>query len=144
MWSAPSVLSRCYRLHSLGFRPPFEAGDQIGRGFADVGFEEFSLLDPSTALSLLTGKQSKLKAEDLPHFFLIPSVDLTSAYIYERGYDLIKIEYNDQREWSCCIKGPGGAELECRAQSLQEALLDALIFAYSTTPGFAGFRVVKT
>lgn len=86
------VLARCERLHKRGLlTPAFVEGEQIARGFADIGCEEFLLLPERRLLSLANGKMSVLDRDHERFFFLVPSVDELIDLIERGGSDVEEI-----------------------------------------------------
>ena len=128
MLSSRTKLEICQKLSHGGFRPEFYPGARVARGFADLGFEEFSFLPGQKIVSLLTGEQSAILPEHADHFFLVPSLDETLNFIHKVGIDIDSLVYQDQRQWDLrCRNIKTG---ECKAisdVSLEIAILKILL-----------------
>ena len=122
-------LDLCERLHkSELLKPRFEIGERLGRGFADLGAEEFQLVGFNRLVSLFTGHQSELAEKDKHFFFLIPDVDQMAAILCEQGYDIESIERPEQRQWQLRFKRADSEEsLSCCSETLLEVFAQALI-----------------
>jgi hypothetical protein len=103
------------------------AGARCGRGFADLGYEEFLILPPRKLLSLFTGQISELNPEHEKFFFAIPSPDQMVAELDRRGIDIVGLTFERQRTWVLTTRKEGGPENVDRATHIEEVLALALI-----------------
>ena len=99
MLADQQLLHACFEIGKLGLNFPLVTGIRIGRGFADVGYEEYSVIDTRRAVSMLTGTIIALDDFYLNYYFLVPTVDEVTKEIFQRGWDITAIEYRDQRDW---------------------------------------------
>ena len=100
MWLAKNQLSIFQELAELGLRPSFEVGSRVGRGFADLGFEEYCILPGNRLQSLLTGTITQLVDQDKGKLFGIFSPDELIEKIVMSGFDVSAIKSPDQRGWN--------------------------------------------
>lgn len=121
-------LSLCSNLAAGSVAFKVEVGAVVARGFADLGFEEFLVLPGNRLLSLYSGELTKdadLKDSGL---FLVPSLDDMQAALVELGYDIVLVEFRDQRDWFLRLKHYSRNVLyEVGASRLEEAFLRALL-----------------
>lgn len=68
------ALCACDNEHVREVLTSFEVGDDLVRGFADVGYEEFVLLPNNQVCSKLSGVVKSLNDSEVRHFFRVPSV----------------------------------------------------------------------
>lgn len=93
------LLKICQAIKNSGIEFSLDAGSRLGRGFADLGFEEFILLEGNRIISLYRGTQSEFLIEEQKHFFRIPTLLEIQQVIYEFNYNIVEMEFKDQREW---------------------------------------------
>ena len=130
MLSPRRFLERCRTLLDDGFRFTPALGMTIARGFADLGFEEFSVLNTGRIVSLLTGDRSELPSDYREHFFLVPTCDQLVALITDSGSDIVECRYVEQRAWQIIMRAEKGvSEIVAGGNDLQSALLEAFIVA---------------
>ncbi len=121
MLSSKPFLSLSESLHSSGFCPEFDTGMRIARGYADLGIEEFCMLSPTKMVSLFSGKVSELPPDHYKFFFCVPTVSDLVSEISKRNYDIMSLQYRDQRRWELQLVGSASGavsefvhdELEC-------------------------------
>jgi len=124
MWSAKQDLELFAELRTLSQPANFVVGMQIARGFADLGFEEFLVLQGKKILSLFTGKITQLNQEEEHHLFLIYTPDQLVNMINQSGFEIKRLEFCDQRTWKLeCAPN----DISIEADSLLTGLLRALI-----------------
>ena len=99
MWSHPTFLKRCEEWRQKNTEPPLKEGTRIARGFADLGYEEFVLLPGKKLLSLYSGTLTQFPEEHAHFFFPVPSADEMVEDIERKGFDIVSLEYRDQRTW---------------------------------------------
>jgi hypothetical protein len=100
MLHSKEELSLFHKLLKFELVKSLVPGSRIGRGFADVGFEEYLVISDSKVISLNTLKTSEIPNERLSNFhFPIYSVDKISELIYQLGWDIKNCSFVDQREW---------------------------------------------
>lgn len=119
-------IERCFALKGTGFSRPFEVGERVARGFADLGYEEFIVLPSDRLLSLFTGKITSLKQDDLTHLFHIPDVDQLLLWLNQQGVDVESISSTDQRSWKISYNSERGSGQES-SLSIPGALIELLI-----------------
>ena len=129
MPASKQFLGLCEDLHKLELLiPRFEVGERVGRGFADLGAEEFQIIGSNRIVSLFTGHTSELTADQRRFFFLIPDVDQLAAMLCERGFDIEQIERPDQRQWRIELRRVSDRRVSSvSAESLPEAFAQALL-----------------
>src|SRR5262245_29707637 len=94
-----SYLDLCHGLLKRGHSFQLKPGLRIARGFADVGYEEYSVLSGFTIVSLHSGQSSTLPPDYERFHFPVYSADELSVLLYERHCDIDAIRYDDQRTW---------------------------------------------
>lgn len=99
MWLSKAELASFQELRELGLKPNFEIGTRVGRGFADLGFEEYCILPGNRLQSLLTGTITQLAEHEKDKLFGIYSADDLLADLNLRGFDIKSIRSPDQRKW---------------------------------------------
>lgn len=121
-------LDRFHELLKRGHSFQLKAGLRIGRGFADIGYEEYSVLSGFNVVSLLTGQLSTLAPDYERFHFPIYTADELSSLLFEHDCDITDIKFDDQRTWvmSVSIHGPVTEQFE--AESLEELFLTALLW----------------
>ena len=93
-------LAKCAALKDAGYKRELEPGVIVARGFADLGYEVFSVLPCDKLLSLFTGKITPLAADERQHLFLVPDADGLVQFIQVRcGYE-IDCHTIDGRSWN--------------------------------------------
>jgi len=126
MWLSRSELSIFQELAHLGLKPSFEIGSRVGRGFADLGFEEYCVLPGSRLQSLLTGTISPLVEAEKAKFFGILAVDEMLTELTRIGFDVYSLGSPDQRAWILEMSNQSGSKFEVRGASVLEACCQAL------------------
>lgn len=110
--------------------PELRGGMRVGRGFADVGHEEFMVLQGGRILSLLTGEVSSLDSMRREHLFEILSTDALIAEIHQAGYRFLSLACPEQRHWEGEIESSEqGERYSSRCTSLEECLLQLALAA---------------
>jgi hypothetical protein len=122
------LLELCHTLAGKGLVPPFQPGDVIARGFADLGFEEFCVLPGLTILSLQAGKMAPLPEEERHRFFWVPTVEQFLDEIDRRGVDIERIQFPDRRQWRVVTRADG-SELSHEHRVLRICLGQVLLSA---------------
>lgn len=124
----PHYLKLAHELLKEKFDWKIVPGLRIARGFADVGFEEYSVLTERTMVSLSTGQKGEIPETFREHFFPVLTPDQISNVLYRMEIDLSRIEYIDQRTWQGeFVKGSSNKTIA--ADSLDELFLKALLSA---------------
>jgi hypothetical protein len=88
-----------HKLLALNFPYELSPGIKIGRGFADVGFEEYSVLTGNKAVSLSTGKIIELDEFYQNYYFAILTADQIVKELFVREWDIKNCQFIDQRTW---------------------------------------------
>ena len=125
MLSTPDFLDSCYLLWKAGFKYELKPGNRIARGFADIGSEEYSVINQHQAVSLLTGKVIELDEFYLNYYFFVPTVDQCVAEVYQRGFDIKTCEFINQRTWTICLTKDQEV-ITSESRSLSSCLVDLL------------------
>lgn len=99
MLHARSHLELCHSLIKSEHRYQLQPGLRLARGFADIGYEEYSVLSGYNVVSLHTGKTGTLEPDYEKFYFPVYSVDELSKLLYEKHCDIQEIRYDDQRTW---------------------------------------------
>lgn len=126
MWFTREQFEACNELRQLGLEPRFEVGDVVARGFADLGYEEFQLLQSRKLLSLTAGTTAPLTSDHERHFFWIPSVDEVTELLEMQGAVIKGCRRIDGRTWLTEVEC-GGKEIAAEGRSIHLTLLHALI-----------------
>lgn len=135
LWSDQKVLQRCQELRQLGLEPSFTAGERVGRGFADLGFEEFLLLSERTLLSLVNGKTSELPEEHRQFFFAVPTIEQLLDFLDRREWDVLALEFEERRTWRLRMRAAEhGEERMFCGDSLYTTLLEGVAYALIAHP----------
>jgi hypothetical protein len=122
MLSSPQYLELCYELWKSGLSYKPQVGLRIGRGFADVGSEEYAVLSEKKAISLLTGTPVELDEFYLNYYFFVPTVDELVRELFRRQVDIQKIEYINQRSWRISVVNVSKQQLTQEDRSLCQCL----------------------
>lgn len=126
MLSDIKFLALCQQLSDKGIRPAFSAGEVVGRGFADLGFEEFIVLPGPKLLSLMAGTVSDLPESDYERFFLVPDADVLVQVILRSGGEILNLNFVDQREWQIAVSFNGTLK-QASSRKLKDALIELII-----------------
>lgn len=129
MWVSRETLQICYTLKNHGLSFDFKPGVHLGRGFADLGYEEFCLLPGNKIISLINGKIADLPLEEQKHFYVIPTNQQVINKIDLLGFDIVSLIYEDRREWEIYLRN-AKTEHHIKDRSLDLVLLKALEFAF--------------
>ncbi|WKZ57394.1 MAG: hypothetical protein QY326_01630 [Bdellovibrionota bacterium] len=89
----------CRQLGEAGLAVPWQEGQRVGRGYADLGIEEFLVLPGRRLVSLISGSGSEVPEGHERFFFWIPSVDECIDEIDRRGWDLLSATFHERRTW---------------------------------------------
>lgn len=110
----------------------YPVGSRLGRGFADIGFEEFVLLTGERILSLFTGAISSLDEVRKEHIFEILNADQLIAEIHQQGFEIQQLQCRDLRVWVGQIRNVGNGSIHCHeSHSLEEVLLSLILLIYN-------------
>lgn len=121
MRTRPPLLKQWWELSQSGPLRPLVPGDRVGRGFADLGFEEFLILDNRRIVSLMTGTVSPRQEDELRHLFLIPTVDEAFEIAVKGGVDIMTLVCEDNRAWEADVRAfEHNATAKLRGQSLED------------------------
>lgn len=127
MVSSQKFLAKCSALVEKKIYFEMEQGQTVARGFADLGFEEFTLLNAHKIVSLYSGKVSDLPEDDRKHFFPVPAVDDLVDRIVKSGLDITRLNFLDQRKWVLTVSSSEGHERQYAGQTLKDVLLNCLL-----------------
>ena len=122
-------LKKCEALKDHRDLFPPRIGSLISRGFADLGFELFSVLPNDKILSLFTGQLSGLNASDTNHFFPVPTVDEFARKIYELGFLMVSKQLDDSTFQVKIRNSEGVVVAEARSRSLLECMMHVFLSA---------------
>ena len=103
LYAKPAELKLCRELADRGYRSEFKVGSRVGRGFADLGCEEFLIIAPGKLVSLFTGQTSSMTPDQEHFFFHIPTVDQLVDLLSRSGTDVSSITHVDRRSWRMTI-----------------------------------------
>jgi len=129
MWTKSPLLKKFEKLKELGFPLIREAGTKISRGYADLGYEEFLLLNEDQMISLFSGKVSSLPSDHHQYFFTVLSIDDMTEVLVRAGADIVSLQYVDQRKWSLTLS-KNKVESIHGGNSLEEVFTTALLKLY--------------
>ena len=129
MWLSRTQLESFQTLRDLGLVPSFEIGTRVGRGFADLGYEEYCVLPGNRLQSLLTGTIAPLVDADKPKLFAVLSVDEIVERIVLAGCDVVNISSPEQRDWFLELSMNGGEHEVFKGRSLLDAAIAGLKYA---------------
>ena len=119
-----TLLKSLEALKELGFALDLSVGTQIARGFADLGYEQFLLMNNGKLLALYTGTISELKPEHKQFFFNVPSSDRILLELHLLGWDINEVAYRSAM--NCEITFSAGGEPKLfKAESFYAALVAA-------------------
>jgi hypothetical protein len=119
-------LAKCDALRQAGFETELEPGVIVGRGFADLGYELFSVLPGDKLLSLFTGKTSVIDSNERERLFLVPDADDLIKFLQKKlGYAL-NCQTQDGRSWNVSL-GQKNFPIEEKSPSLTESLIEVAI-----------------
>jgi hypothetical protein len=126
MWLGRTELESFQTLRDMGLSPSFEIGTRVGRGFADLGYEEYCVLPGNRLQSLLTGTIAPLVDADKSRLFAILSVDEIVEQIVLKGYDVVSFSSPEQRDWFLELRVPKGVQKVLKGHSLLDSALAGL------------------
>jgi hypothetical protein len=122
MLSHPHYLELCHELWKKGLSYDLRPGLRIGRGFSDIGAEEYSVLNNKKAVSLLTGKEIELDEFFLNYYFFVPDAEELVLELFKRNINIEKIEFIDQRSWRIEIENQKMQKFIQEERSLHQCL----------------------
>jgi len=123
-----SVLEKCSSLEDELLKPKFVRGEHLGRGFADLGYEQFVFLSNNQLVSLFTGDKISIDDREREHFFIIPSVDQINQHLEEKLYDIKFLNFINRREWELVVvNSDTNDELVFLSKTILEVLLESLL-----------------
>lgn len=96
-----TYLKLCQELKNRGIEFEIEAGVRLGRGFADVGFEEFYLLSENKMVSIYLGTVTEFRKEQSGFFFVVPETEELLDCILRKNIELDNLKFNSDTGWSC-------------------------------------------
>jgi hypothetical protein len=126
------VLAAYAELGQLGLQAPWLPGSYVGRGFADLGHEEFYVMTGERLLSLATGAVTQVSEAEKRFFYWLPSEDDAIESMMGRGFEIASLCYVDSRMWELVLKSSdhesvGSPDL-LSARSLELVLIAGLAF----------------
>lgn len=133
MFSSRIVLQLSESLAALGLFTDFSQFKRLGRGFADIGYEEFFLINEQKLISLFTGESKLYSSEDRKHLFVIPTVDQVINEFDRLNYQITAIKYEDSRSWEVSVTDSDKRSFIYSASTLLESMLGVL----ATSKGIA-------
>lgn len=128
MLHSNSFLKECEKLKEKGFSVDFKPGQQIARGFADLGYELFCLLPNNKTTSLFTGEKADFSEDHKEFFFVVPTKDELIEGIQRKGFEIKLLSYVDQREWKIIVEKD--EEKSFADKDLHFLLVKTLIFCF--------------
>jgi hypothetical protein len=127
MWLSNALLKKFQTIKELGLDLPRAAGTQVGRGFADLGFEQFLLTSETAMVSLFNGATSQLPPGHEKFFFWIPSIDELTQRIIESSWTIDSLAHLDGRKWVLKLRSEKGVVVESIHRDLYELFVDAYL-----------------
>lgn len=116
-------LEKCEKLKLGGALFEIKPGAVVARGFADLGYEEFMLLENGKLVSLYRGNLSDFEdAND--HFFRVPSAREMRLKIYELEFDIVDLKLTQNIE--AFLVSPLGEKDFFSSSSFEQLFLDML------------------
>ncbi len=126
MWANEVILQKCEELSRVGYRPALRVGMFVGRGFADVGSEVFTVHPGGKLLSLFSGKITPITEQEEEKLFHVPTTDEAVLELLRKGVVYSVSNATDGREWwQARVR-----ENTYEAPTLLELFLELLLFAY--------------
>jgi hypothetical protein len=127
-----AFLAKCAALKQAGYEAELSHA-LVARGFADLGYEAFSVLPGDKLLSLFTGKITPITMDEFQHLFLVPAADDLIQFIQRNcGYE-INCHTIDGRSWHVTM-GQNIISVDVPSASLAETLLEVAIKVLSSLP----------
>lgn len=120
-----NFLKECEALQQAGWKPELRAGMRIGRGFADLGYEEFFFLPQNKLVSIYTGEASEYNPAERDFFFLVPNTKQLVAQVNHCECEIVSLEHEDSREWVLSLN-QNDQQFQYRGASVTSVLLEAL------------------
>lgn len=144
MLTTPKIFKLAEALDRAGIKFQLSAGVRVGRGFADIGYEEFSVLPGGETVvdelghrrhialrvvSLLTGEVRTLNEQEIQKLFVIPTVDQILETAFQLKLGDVTVSGDVLSGWDVGIGGqPGYSETtKTSGASLEEAFLKLLL-----------------
>ncbi len=123
-WSSRKRLELSSLLLKAEIHPSFEIGQRVGRGFSDVGFEEFLVLPGDKLVSLNSGLVTSIKSLESKHFFpMYSATDLVRHLCNHPGNEVFcKYDFH-YSEWKVSFKSTI-TTIEASGTFLEEILLE--------------------
>jgi hypothetical protein len=125
MWLSNSLLKSMEQLKELGVEVDLSQGAHVGRGFADLGYEQFVMIADRVTVSLFNGKRGEIPAGHERFFFRVLSVPECLELLAARGWLAQCIERQDGREFSVVCRRES-AEVTGSGRDLLELLVNLL------------------
>jgi hypothetical protein len=122
MWNDDSYLNKVYKLSRSGFFLDFYEGQSVARRYADIGFEEFMVLNNYELVSKLTGTKSSLVTDEKRELFLVPIFEEAVAWLEECGGNLSSLTKTGAKRWKAQVKY-GDKILETEEKSPAECIV---------------------
>jgi len=104
MQSSPTYLKLCNDLALKGCFTNIKGDRRVARGFADLGYEEFLLLNEKKLVSLYTGTITELPEAHKAFFITVPTIEDIIDQILGLGFTIEPLAFANQRTWSLSIK----------------------------------------
>jgi hypothetical protein len=116
MWYDQQFLEQIATLVEICSLHQFEPGDEVVRGYADVGFEEFLVLPGDRLCSKFTGQVTELTSEKREHLFRVPSLEELTDVLCRQGASAISLFCPSGNLWQ------GTAEVETTNVQIESGL----------------------
>jgi hypothetical protein len=127
MAASKEFLELCLKLNAAGLEVAFIPGQIVARGFADLGYEEFSVAPGRRLFSLFTGNGSTIADGEERHFFLVLNVDQIIAELVNRGVLIQEVVFVEQRHWRVTIEDLQKIQHQALSAKLNVALGQVLL-----------------
>jgi len=120
-----SFLEKCLLLKEAGFWKPPKPCMFFGRGFADLGFEVFTVVPGGKLISLFSGDTIPIDLDFKEHFFVIPSCDDIAQELLKLGVEISSLSFFERREWRLTAT-KNAIELKATSAKVHELFIDTL------------------
>jgi hypothetical protein len=121
-------LARWQALRWGGLECHCRLGQRVGRGMADLGFEEFCVIGENRLVSLLTGKTADIVEAERARLFWIPSTEELIEVVERHGICVrVLKQVDDGRSWELhALILSGTIEWTYRATTIRDLFFTTL------------------
>jgi hypothetical protein len=97
-------LAKFAHMGQKGLEPSWAPGSYVGRGFADLGHEEFYVLPGARLLALATGAITQVGDAEKRFFYWLPTLDEMVNALLERAWVVSELVHSEQRQWQLTLR----------------------------------------